>query len=81
MSDKIKVGIKVRPLISREKNGEVYWVLSNDGLQQQDPATLKPKGDIYTFGEYLLYITAYILSYYFQFVLRDDELPSKSLMN
>ncbi|XP_039297338.1 centromere-associated protein E [Nilaparvata lugens] len=52
MSDKkIKVAIRVRPLIEREKNEglQLRWTTEDNKIYQIDPANGKSKGDAYTF--------------------------------
>ena len=54
MSDRIKVGIKLRPLIHREKQdkSQIHWqAVSENAVSQVDPNTGKPKGERHVFGE------------------------------
>lgn len=59
MSDKIKVAVKVRPLIARELDKKLlsYWQIKNDTIFLQDP-TGKQKNEPFVFGELInFYIT------------------------
>lgn len=52
MSDNIKVAIRVRPLISREKNEKLreQWEVQDNSMYPID-ANGKKNGDSYAFGE------------------------------
>lgn len=52
MSDKIKVAVKVRPLIPRELDRKLlsHWQIKNDTIYLQDP-TGKQKSEPFVFGE------------------------------
>lgn len=54
MSDRIKVGVKVRPLIAREKadNAQIHWRVDTDEtITQVDSVTGAPKGDPFVYGK------------------------------
>lgn len=53
MNDKIKVVIKLRPLIEKEKDSNFFhWGVKGSTIFQIDPATRKLKNDSYTFGKF-----------------------------
>lgn len=59
MSDSIKVAIKVRPLIKREKdeNQTIQWVVQGNSIVSTD-TEIKKRGDGgFCFGIYQLFVT------------------------
>ena len=60
MSDSIKVAIKVRPLVKREKDDgqSVKWMVNENSMAPVDPE-LKKRYERFTFGEYLKFVISY----------------------
>lgn len=52
MSNSIKVAIRVRPLIQRERNEKLseQWEVNQDTIFPIDSVTKKKNGDAYVFG-------------------------------
>lgn len=54
MSDNIKVAIKVRPLIKREKDDRLVeqWITENNCIQQIDPESNRRADARFHFGKF-----------------------------